>query len=773
MNNPSLAVLVGVQIVQVTLCIAAAALLSFGCLRRRPALAAAVWLAVLCKCATPPVWASPLGVFSWLQAEKPRTPTQLPSWVATASPTPRPESVPPEESSNVNEVASTPTIKWSSFWPWMLAIVWAAGFLWTFSRAFRQRRRWLAAVVEDCEPPESVVRAVAERSQKLGMKTPRIVMVAADAGPAASGWFRPTVYLPTGVDPKQLESMLVHELVHLRRRDPWLGALQAFVSSAYWFHPGVRWASDELSRCIEEACDAETVRELGCKPVEYAAALVALLERRVAPTSVPMVAGMSPARSVKRRLEAVMKTNSHRRGRTARGPWLAFAVAALIALPGAGLPPEPPKKEVQFVPNGPILPNPVATPVKDPPMPPIEIKNFSHRGYDLKPAVDVLVKRCGLREDAACNAVANLAIAAAEHIGPRPVFAIANQRLFAFAAEAQHEWMQNVIESTVQDWAVDQIVIETEIWDVPKSALEGFKFDVHNEKNGEAVAFLSEAGYKELSKRLLADKTASKIAAPRLTTLDGQNAIIKIGAECAHPLDGKYGKSLVGIGIEMEPKCSADGKQVSLKVRYEQSQIAEFESRLETKALQPFKVPVVNSSTLEMRVSVGWGVRVAVRMQLPKLLVFKCTKAPRTTMSFNIDPPGDGRLQANADPRMTRALELLKRRAKVQEARVRVYPMGHHLRKDGGERKMQLESLTDAFQQLFDPSTLRINRDQVTFKPSPPNETIVVNAPPDVHEFFSRMLRDIDRRTEEEQNSFRIPPEIIGHILSGTDAARP
>jgi beta-lactamase regulating signal transducer with metallopeptidase domain len=762
----NLTFLVGVQIVQVTLCIAGAALLSFGCLRKRPALAAAVWLAVLFKCATPPMWASPLGVFSWLHAEKPRTPTPLPPWIERAPVAPRPKAEIVDEPPVVADVTSTPAIAWRSVWPWMLASVWATGFAWTFSRAFRIRRRWLAAVVEDGEPPESVIRGVVERSKKLGMKPPRIVMVAADAGPAASGWFRPTIYLPTGVDPKQLESMLVHELVHLRRRDPWLGALQAFVCAAYWFHPAVRWASDELSRCIEEACDAETVCELGCKPVEYAAALVALLERRVAPP-VPMVAGMSPARSVRRRLEAVMKTNPKRRGKTARGPWLAFAAATLIALPGAGLPPSPPKPEAKPVPSPEILPNPIAPPTAvaatplGSPSKPVEIKNFSHRGYDLKPAVDVLVKQCGLRQDAACNAMVNLAIATAERIGPRPVFAIADQRLFAFAAEAQHERMAQTIQGTIEVYSTDQIIIESEIWDAPKSVLDGMPPDARIEEKSEAIAFLDEEAYKELSSRLLADKTTNKIATPKMTVLDGRDANLKIGTECAHPFDGKYGKTLVGLSLDVSPKCSADGRFVSLKVRYEQNEIGGYVPLpgASTSEKPQSKAPIINGTAFEAMVAAQWGVRIAVKMKLPKLLVFKCVKAPRPAANFNTDPPGDGKLQANADPRMKAAVELYRRRAKHNIAVTRVYPIDHFHRGNASPEQLTADfrrALDDCFSCL-EAAELEVTKPGKTFAPY--RSLLAVKMPVELHEALARMLHDVDTRTG---NELGIPPELRG-----------
>lgn len=803
----SLSFVIGVQIVQVSLCIAAAALVSLTCLRKRPAWAAAIWLAVLCKCATPPVWASPLGVFSWLRAEKPRKPTELPSWVQLA-----PRNVPlpnpiVESPVVVAEAAPAPMIPWSAVWPWLLAGVWAAGFVAVFSRAFRQKRRWLAAVVEDCDPPPWIVDAVAERSRKLGMKPPRIVMVAADAGPAASGWLRPTVYLPLDAEALQLDAMLVHELVHLRRRDPWLGALQAFVCAAYWFHPGVRWASDELSRCIEEACDAETVRELGCKPVEYAAALVALLERRVAPSSVPLVAGMSPAKCVRRRLEAVMKTNPNRRGKPARGPWLAFAAATLIALPGAGLPSEPPKEQPKQVPAGEILPNPVA-PVAvagklvGPPPKPVEIKNFSHRGYDLKPAVDVLVKRYGLREEAAANAVANMALAVAESIGPRPVFAMADQRLFAFAAEAQHEHMRDAIEGSIQVWSKDQVVIETEIWEVPRPALDFMRSGTRQHfENGRHIAetqvtnvtasdakqpsnapravqgatiaegdlkdaicdaVFTEADYQAFAKRALSGKKANLLAAPRMITVDGTVAFMKAGRE--YPVgavlkDGSRTKIHVGTILELQPTCNADGKSVTTKVRFEDSKLVRFVKPPAADGKESPEVPVTSQRVVETTFEAEWGKRIAIKTEPTKLLVFKCEKAPRST-NFNIEPPGDGRLQANKKPRMREAWEEFLFRMLADQPVVRVYPLGHLLRPNAGPRRSQLETLAATFEQAFDlPSKLR-GRDGRGFQTAPSNENLVVNLPPNIHDMFARMLRDVDTRNETE--NLGIPLELRG-----------
>ena len=71
------------QLWQVTAVAAAVALLvKMGC-RHRPHLAHALWLVVLVKCLTPPLWSSPTSIFSWA-AREPGTPFTIASAVSPA-----------------------------------------------------------------------------------------------------------------------------------------------------------------------------------------------------------------------------------------------------------------------------------------------------------------------------------------------------------------------------------------------------------------------------------------------------------------------------------------------------------------------------------------------------------------------------------------------------------------------------------------------------------------------------------------------------------------
>ncbi|MCA9154336.1 MAG: hypothetical protein KDA38_06090, partial [Planctomycetales bacterium] len=60
-------IVVGAQTWQLALLIVAVWSLHYCFARQRPHLAMALWLVVLAKCITPPLWSSPSGVFCWLQ----------------------------------------------------------------------------------------------------------------------------------------------------------------------------------------------------------------------------------------------------------------------------------------------------------------------------------------------------------------------------------------------------------------------------------------------------------------------------------------------------------------------------------------------------------------------------------------------------------------------------------------------------------------------------------------------------------------------------------
>ncbi len=100
--------------------------------------------------------------------------------------------------------------------------------------------------------------------------------------PTAIGFLNPVVVLPTWarheLSTTELNSILIHELAHLRRRDDWTNLTQQILKALLFFHPAVWWIQNQLAVEREMACDdavlAETANARG-----YAQCLVSVAEK--------------------------------------------------------------------------------------------------------------------------------------------------------------------------------------------------------------------------------------------------------------------------------------------------------------------------------------------------------------------------------------------------------------------------------------------------------------------------------------------------------------
>jgi beta-lactamase regulating signal transducer with metallopeptidase domain len=114
--------------------------------------------------------------------------------------------------------------------------------------------------------------------------------------PAVAGWFRPVVFLPaaalTGLSEAQLETVIAHELAHVRRLDGLVNLFQIAVETLLFYHPGVWWISKRVRAEREHCCDDEAIALCG-NAVEYARALALMEEWRTAP-ALAMAANAHP-----------------------------------------------------------------------------------------------------------------------------------------------------------------------------------------------------------------------------------------------------------------------------------------------------------------------------------------------------------------------------------------------------------------------------------------------------------------------------------------------
>ncbi|HSN87748.1 MAG TPA: M56 family metallopeptidase, partial [Thermoanaerobaculia bacterium] len=307
--------------------------------RLAPRLPAAVrcglWWAACLKLLLGLVWMSPveLPVLPAAQSHSIISLEQSPGARAGASPAPTSETGLPFD------------------WKTLLAALWATGLLAQLALTVRQLRR-TRRVIQRSEPVRAgwIAAAFAELLERLRLaRRPELRVSAEVDTPQAVGLVRPVVLLPDPglerLSPQELSMTLCHELVHVRRKDLWLGWVPVLAQRIFFFHPLAAFAAREYSLAREAACDAEVLRILGSAPQAYGRLL---LRWGVAPRETGLAAaGASPSLSnLKRRLQMLQHTSESTRRRSA-WPWLAGAAALAGLIPfqmvaqDAPEPPEP------------------------------------------------------------------------------------------------------------------------------------------------------------------------------------------------------------------------------------------------------------------------------------------------------------------------------------------------------------------------------------------------------------------------------------------------
>ena len=219
-------------------------------------------------------------------------------------------------------------------WRRAAVALWIAGVA---AVTIRSVRRWqrMDAVRRSARPAAPAVRELAaDLARRIGLANPPEVRCSGDIEtPLVTGILRPTVLVPGRFDAlsgAQQEMALCHELMHLKRRDLWLGGVPALAGHLFFFHPAVLVATREYALWRESACDAAVLAALGCAPQDYGRLLLDL-------GITPRPTGLSAAgtswsfSSLKRRIAMLQNATSPSRiSRTAAATAIVLAVGALL-----------------------------------------------------------------------------------------------------------------------------------------------------------------------------------------------------------------------------------------------------------------------------------------------------------------------------------------------------------------------------------------------------------------------------------------------------------
>jgi len=168
--------------------------------------------------------------------------------------------------------------------PWVVS-AWLAG---VFLFYFRTLSGWIAVKRLSARGVRAVPLHWEQRLSRLAswlkVRQPvRILESCLTEAPVVIGWLRPVILVPasmlTTLAPGQIESILAHELAHIRRHDYLVNLLQRMVAGLLFYHPAVWWVSAQIRAERENCCDDVAVA--ACGDVHgYASALATLEQDR-------------------------------------------------------------------------------------------------------------------------------------------------------------------------------------------------------------------------------------------------------------------------------------------------------------------------------------------------------------------------------------------------------------------------------------------------------------------------------------------------------------
>ena len=268
-----------------------------------------LWLMVLVKFFTPPVWRVDLPL------PEPVRESALEEVVIAAPPlamrplAQSPAPLPPE--------AVVPA------WTWRegLLAVWGIGIL-AFASVTLLRVLCFRRLLRKAERGPNELEDLAGRlSRRMGVRRcPEILILPVRITPAVWSLFgRPRIVLPEELaremQPDQMETILAHELAHIRRGDHLVRLLELAVTTVFWWNPIVWWVRKNLRETEEHCCDSLVLEILPDAARRYAIALIETVEFLSKQSGrLPIGAtAAKPTVTLKRRIEMLKHGPTNRR----------------------------------------------------------------------------------------------------------------------------------------------------------------------------------------------------------------------------------------------------------------------------------------------------------------------------------------------------------------------------------------------------------------------------------------------------------------------------
>lgn len=196
-----------------------------------------------------------------------------------------------------------------SDWLRVIVAVWFAGLILAAARPlfglwtqFQLRTVGVAQVSEEIQQRMRRLASAMKVAPSIAIAQSVLAHV-----PMVVGYLRPVILLPasaiSGLTIGQLESVIAHELAHVRRHDWLVNALQIVIETVLFYHPAVWWISRRIRSERELCCDDLALTVIGDR-VTYGRMLLALEELRHVPSPLLAATGGDLVQRIRRLLPA-------------------------------------------------------------------------------------------------------------------------------------------------------------------------------------------------------------------------------------------------------------------------------------------------------------------------------------------------------------------------------------------------------------------------------------------------------------------------------------
>lgn len=200
----------------------------------------------------------------------------------------------------------------------LLLLIWAAGAMVVLSRSMHARwtlsRWWASAKPVNDRTWEDIIEEAGDRV--FLTRSVEVRLMAGISSPMTWGVLRSRLLLPVEAEDWSQErklNALMHELVHVRRRDAWHDAVTALFVAIFWFHPMAWMLRQQLLIQREASCD-DAVLDLGANPQEYAQMLIDVAKSMKVNRVMPRVAmTISRPSQLEGRILSVLDTSKKKR----------------------------------------------------------------------------------------------------------------------------------------------------------------------------------------------------------------------------------------------------------------------------------------------------------------------------------------------------------------------------------------------------------------------------------------------------------------------------